>query len=300
MGRRDNTLSMVIRQAWDGLPLKTMAKRLPAICLEPHVSIVGHITCHELLKCLSKTDSANGFGNRFLVVCVRRSKLLPEGGRFSEEDTTPLIERLRRAVGYARSAGRLERDDEARQLWRAVYPNLSKGRVGLLGMMTGRAEAQVARLACLYALADCSELIRGEHLRAALEVWRYCFDSARHLFGDQTEDPDANKIRTALQAAGTEGLSRTAMSDLFKHHGTSDAIGRALTLLARYGLARSEIDRSKPGRPVERWFDVPDSQDCEISEETSTGEAPAAARRVSSHISHDTEPDDQSDWGAVR
>jgi hypothetical protein len=47
----------------------------------------------------------------------------------------------------------------------------------MLGAVTARGEAQVMRLACLYALADISSFVRLEHLRAGLEVWRYCFDS---------------------------------------------------------------------------------------------------------------------------
>jgi hypothetical protein len=36
--------------------------------------------------------------------------------------------------------------------------------------MTGRAEAQVMRLACLYALADAAHAIEVEHLDAALAL----------------------------------------------------------------------------------------------------------------------------------
>ncbi len=216
MERKDNTLSMIIRQAWDGLSLNTMAKRVPATCREPHISIVGHITGYELQKRLHDTDRANGFGNRFLVVCVKRSNVLPDGGHFDEEGTTLIIGRLRAAVDTARTAGHVHWDDQARDLWWSVYPGLSRGRPGLLGMMTGRAEAQVTRLAVLYALADSCREITVEHLRAGLAVWRYCFDSARYLFGDRTGDVVADTIRGALQAAKTQGLTRTEISQIFR------------------------------------------------------------------------------------
>jgi hypothetical protein len=68
----------------------------------------------------------------------------------------------------------------------------------MLGSMTARAEAQTMRIACLYAAGDMSYVVAPRHLRAALEVWRYCFDSARHLFGDRLGDPTADAILAAL------------------------------------------------------------------------------------------------------
>ena len=51
-------------------------------------------------------------------------------------------------------------------MWCAIYEKLSEGKPGLLGAVISRAEAQVVRLALLYALLDCSKLIRAEHLEA--------------------------------------------------------------------------------------------------------------------------------------
>ena len=41
---------------------------------------IAHITQEELRRNLTATELANGFANRFLWVCARRFKLLPEGG----------------------------------------------------------------------------------------------------------------------------------------------------------------------------------------------------------------------------
>ena len=43
---------------------------------------IGHITVEELRRNLTETETSNGFANRFLWCCVRRSKLLPEGGLY--------------------------------------------------------------------------------------------------------------------------------------------------------------------------------------------------------------------------
>src|SRR5262249_36013415 len=147
-----------------------------------HISILGHITKQELLRDLDSTSAANGFGNRFLWICVRRSKCLPKGGRHPEEELAPLVDRLQAALEAARRIGLMERDADAEAIWEEVYPELSEGKPGLMGAMIARAEAQVMRLALLYALLDGSDIIRREHMLAALAVWEYYEASARFIF----------------------------------------------------------------------------------------------------------------------
>ena len=140
--------------------------------------------------------------------------------------------------------------------------------------------------------ANLSAIVRVEHLRAALALWRYCHQSARYLFGDRTGDAVADKIREALQGAGTQGLSRTKISELLNKHHSTAATDRALGLLADHGLAKQEMDRSKPGRPTERWFDVRDPENCEISEISSP---PDPESGISSLISHSAHLDEEAD-----
>ncbi len=112
--RDSNTLSATIRQAWDSGHLRTLTKKNAAKATGAHMSIVGHITVTELRRLLTETQSANGFANRFLWVCARRSKLLPEGGRIHEVDLGPLIRDLSEAVKFARSTDEVKRDEGAR------------------------------------------------------------------------------------------------------------------------------------------------------------------------------------------
>src|SRR5437763_14431983 len=100
--------------------------------------------------------------------------------------------RLRGARDFALGVHEMKRDAQARSLWYQVYEKLSDGKPGLLGAVTSRAEAQVMRLACLYALLDCSTVISRKHLEAALALWQYCENSARFIFGDDLGDPVAD------------------------------------------------------------------------------------------------------------
>jgi hypothetical protein len=215
--------------------------------------------CKPFSMCAAQImrDVANGFGNRFLWACARRSKFLPDGGQPDPSLMMCLREPFQSAINQARAPGELRRDAAAQECWHQVYRNLSEGRPGLLGSMTGRAEAQVMRLACLYALGDRATEIGLPHLEAALAVWRYCFDSARFIFGESLGNPVADDLLAALRLAGVCGLSRSEMTrELFGRNRSAREINQALAVLHQHGLARGEVDRSGAGRPVERWFAV--------------------------------------------
>ena len=133
IGRERNTLSAIIRQAWDSGTLRTLTRNSPAKATGAHISIVGHITRDELRQQLAEVDMANGLANRFLWLCVRRSKCLPEGGALHEVDFAPIVREIHECVDFARGIGEIRRDNEARGIWADVYPGLSQGRPGLLG-----------------------------------------------------------------------------------------------------------------------------------------------------------------------
>jgi hypothetical protein len=249
--RQGNTLSAVVRQAWDGGNLRSLVKNCPARSTDAHVSLVGHVTVEELRRYLTVTEMGNGFANRNLFVCVGRSKLLPEGGTVDPAEMAAVQEEFVGALAFAKEARRLKRDDAAREIWRDVYGPLSEGRPGLSGALLGRAEAHVTRLSLIYALLDKSEAVGAAHLLAALGLWRYAEASVLHVFGDSLGDPVADELLRLLRAS-PKGLTRTDINAHFGRHQTSERIGQALRLLAGNGLARFEREETS-GRPVERW-----------------------------------------------
>lgn len=248
ISREGNTLSSVIRQAWDTDKMRVMTKT-PIKATDAHVSIVGHITESELGRNLTETEIANGFANRFLWSCVRRSKYLPEGGNLAESELTDAGSKLKKAMDFASKTGELKRDSQSSQLWHRVYKRLSDGYSGLLGSVTSRATAQVMRLACLYALLDTSALIKIEHLKAALALWQYCEDSAKYIFGMSLGDKIADEIYSALKESAT-GLTKTDLSNRFSRNRTAAEIDNALDTLLE--LERIEkIEEKTGGRPRE-------------------------------------------------
>lgn len=253
--RDGNTLSAVMREAWDRGDLGTLTKNSPTRATGAHVSLLGHISKEELLRYLDSTEAANGWGNRILWPCVRRSKRLPEGGHLDELEESRFGARLREALDFGRSVDELIRTDEARELWAKEYAGLTEERQGLLGAVTARGAAQVSRLSVIYALLDGKRVIRPEHLKAALAAWDYAEDSARYIFGESLGDPIADRILGALREAGPEGLTRTGIGNLFGQHRGARQIDRALQTLASLGLAEERPEPTK-GRPLERWVAV--------------------------------------------
>jgi hypothetical protein len=253
MHREGNTLSGILRSAWETGALATLTKNTPTTAKGAHISLVGHITADELRRELDRTEYANGLANRFLFVVARRARLLPFGGESVNMTALSSIARqLVEAAGAAqqRHGQRLCMDSHAVELWREVYPVLSADRRGFLGALTARAEAHAVRLAVLYAILDAAPAIQGCHLVAALALWAYCDESTQYIFGDSLGDPDSDAILSGLQRSA-DGLTRTEVRDLFGRHRSASQIDRAIYAIQRDGLV-SITDEPTGGRPIQR------------------------------------------------
>jgi hypothetical protein len=245
IARQGNTLSSLLRQGWDGKTLATMTKN-PMQASDPHLSAIGHITREELHKRLDENDSWNGFTNRFLWVYSTRSKYLPDGG--DAPDYRDVVSKLQCAATFAKSLKEpIVRDEEARKLWHEVYPGLSDGIPGMPGVVTSRATAQVLRLSSLFAVLDCSPIVRLPHLRAALAFWQYVQDSTVFIFGDMSGDSTVDRIHEELQRVGDRGTSRTEINNFLGGHTPKKKIETALKSLVGQGLATEE-EKSTSGR----------------------------------------------------
>ena len=211
--REISTLSPTLRSAWDGRPLAVLTRTAPARATGAHVSIIGHITDTELRRYASAIEIANGLLNRFLLLAVRRVRLLPEGGDPNPLKDTGLARYLASTLKHARTTGQVKLAQDTRELWWHTYPQLTQPADGLTGQLTARAEAHVIRLALIYALLDATNTIRPEHLNAALALWDYAHRSAAWAINHTTGDPLAEHIHAAL-ARSPDGLTRTQIRDL--------------------------------------------------------------------------------------
>lgn len=259
IARKDNTLSPVLRDLWDRGDAQTTAKNSPERTSGALISVVAHITPAELRARLDKTEIANGFANRFLFIAARRSKLLPRGGNVPDEILTELVPRLGRALEYARKLSKVDMAKPAWELWDAHYESLTTRPPGLVGEATGRAGPNVRRLALIFALMDERPIVQEEHLRAAMELWRYVEDSVRWVFGDRFGDQLADHILDLIEDAGDAGLTRNELRQALGHRVKRAHIDDALRLIEDASLAMC-VRESTDGRPVERWYAVEDDR----------------------------------------
>ena len=130
MTRDTNTLSPIVRQAWDGGRLRVMTRTNPLKATDAHISIIGHISREELLRHLTETEAAGGFANRFLWLMVHRSKELPFGGEWDTVDTAPLVQWLSEALEFGKGAGEITWGSRQQTLGvrsMVAYPRASSG-----------------------------------------------------------------------------------------------------------------------------------------------------------------------------
>lgn len=194
MGREGSTLSPILRDAWDGAPLGRTLARQDDLIHEHHVCLLAHITPRELRARLNSVERDNGFANRFLWLMVRRQRLVP-----FPQPPDKLVQGLwppvARAIAHARTPHAMTWTPDAASAWEEFYAEQAEQRhFGMLGAISARAEAQVTRVALVYALVDAADAIDVPHLEAAREVWRYAVDSARYVFGDSTGNRHADVL----------------------------------------------------------------------------------------------------------
>lgn len=252
MGREGNSLSAVIRQAWETGDLSILTKNTPARATGAHISIIGHCTAEELRRNLNRTEIAAGFMNRFLIVCARRARLLPDGGNLHDGALTPFALTLQeRLITGNEHGAEIRRDEHASDRWHEVYERLTTGRPGLMGAITSRATAHVLRLSLIYALLDAADQIEAPHLEAALAVWKYVCDSAAFVFRESLGDPVAETLLQTLREA-PDGLTLTDLHGALGRNHSGERINAALGTLEGAGLATSTT-RKTGGRPVKMW-----------------------------------------------
>ena len=248
--RQGNTLSAILRGAWDGVTLEPLTKREKIVATEPHICIVAHITKRELDELMTTSDLWNGFANRFVWLTVRRRAVVPFPKEMADDDVARIAQELARVVVHAHAnPGPLRFSNSAADHWAAVYPELTRDYPGILGAVTARAEAQALRIALTYALLDGAERIELPHLEAGLAFWRYAHDFAAYLFDGAELDPVA---QTILGALATGPKTQTELRDLFGRHLPAPRLNQVLGDLQERGRITLREEPTK-GRPRSTW-----------------------------------------------
>ena len=250
MKRETNTLSAILRNAWDDGNISPLTKTKPVRVTNGHVSFVSHITPPELHACLSESDAVNGFANRILWICTRRQGSVPFPERLSQESRDKIEAILSKTLSVSTETREMTLSHEARDLFGQAYPLLTKERPGLYGSATSRAEAQVIRLSMIMSLMEGSSAVRLEDMIRALHFWRYAEESALFIFGDREPDQRANKILDYLIQG--EKTTTQIINDLFSKNGAG--IAEVLEHLQAVGKVISRKEKS--GKKPTTWWNL--------------------------------------------
>lgn len=259
--REANTLSSVLRQAWDGTSFGVLTRQARRATLV-HLAVLGHITPEELRGEAEALDVQNGLLNRFLVCYSQRRGLKP-----SPRMDWPGVERAAEGLGRAIRAAREnenplhDRDPEADRLWCAIYEALNDPSAPIPAT-EARAAPMIARLSLLYAALEGGGLVRSHHLRAAVEVWWFSVQSSRKAYGERFGDPVADALlRHFRDLSSIEGSrpvqSQTDLHAVLGRNAVRGGVTTALRLLAEQGLLERvtrEVDgQRRAGRPAVEW-----------------------------------------------
>jgi hypothetical protein len=247
MSRDGSTLSMTIRNAWDGIPLGRHIASKSAQVANHHVGILTNITDIELSQRLTSEDAANGFANRFLWLAVKRQQLVAITEPLAPH-AEPFFLALHDAFAFTDQPQTMRLTPEARVYWNALYQQRSEQpRAGMHGAVTNRAETYITRLAMLYAMLDATPNIDIVHIQAAEALWDYAERSALYIFGDSTGNKKADALIRQLGIDPTEPMG---WEDAKKAIGIQRAeeFNAVVSFLERLGrITEIEVKRS-PGK----------------------------------------------------
>ncbi len=249
--REGSTLAAVLRQVWDGIALSVL-NRSHLRASDSHVVIIGHITPGEFRIKLAESDMAGGTYNRFLPIYVERSKRLPLPPGLDPDTVAQLSAKLSDGIKKASGVGQIGLDKGAMKLWESqVYEELTTydDESAAYTQFTQRAAPYCRRIAALQAALDGRDQASRDDIAAARALVRYAGDSARFVLGRTARNPQLDRIRRALDAAGPDGMTRSEISGLFSRNVQAAALDALLAELTADGTYE-ESERRTGGRPA--------------------------------------------------
>ena len=252
--RSGNTLSMTLREAWDGKSLQSVTRSNPVTATDPSITVIGHVTPRELRERMTSAEVFGGGLNRMLIVASRRTQLLPEGGNLPDgmvaDIAGELADRLRKLSGL----GEVPFTTAAIEAWEPIYRDLARPRPdGPVTALLARGRPMIPRIALVYALIDGSHAVDAEHLHAARALWAYTEESIHWLYGQLDDQEEVERLMAWLVEAGETGRSKSDVYNLFakRNKKTAEQTFETIALLIRDGIVTQETravgGRGRPG-----------------------------------------------------
>lgn len=266
--RSGNTLSMVLRDAFDGKTLSNITV-CPRMATSPHVSIIGHITPGELTGHKSfVSQTANGALNRNLIFFARRERTEPIPRAYSREEVEGLSQWFADSVIRARDEATTDNyldkqvgremimSSDAYALITEEYHLREAAQDAmpeLLANMVSRHRVFVWRLSAIFALMDNTDIVQADHVRQAYCWLDYSAASIRYLLNTASQEAEQEKVISLADTVyeflltydNGSGASSTEISKfLFSNNKKAEEISAALK-----SLTESIPPRVEPYQP---------------------------------------------------
>ena len=252
MKRDGNSLSGVLRQAWDGRTLSTLTRKDDGglMAKEPHLSCVMQVTGDELRKGLGDIELVNGFMNRFLVCYTERVRLLPFGRPVDRTRLSQPVTHLQAALNALASTGAVELGwtPAATEMYGGtIYPNL-RPLPGRLAAVTARGAPIIRRLAGIYCVSRGDFTLSVDDLTSAQAIWNYSVASIQYVYGGGVLSALAQRMLDALTQAGNAGLALTALRSAVSGHKVGKPDWDAALVELQQGRLVQVSKEGTPGR----------------------------------------------------
>ena len=207
--RGGNTLSVVLRDAYDGKTLSNITVTA-RIASNPQINIIGHITPGELKNHKSFfLQSANGALNRNLIFFARREQTFSIPRQYTPEETKKLSEWLAECIYRARDKTLSDNYQDENQGKEIVVSDAAKAVIDseyhyreadqdampeLLANMVARHRVFIWRLSAILALLDGTDTVEAEHVHQAYKWLDYSLASIRYILSTAVQEAEQDRI----------------------------------------------------------------------------------------------------------
>jgi hypothetical protein len=247
--REAATISVVLRDAFDGVTLTIPTKTSFNQATDTHIVVIGSVPETEILKTLTSTDITNGLANRFPMFYSVRTKSVP----FPKPTDPDLVEKFAtyivEALFLAISVGEVRMTAEAREYWEVIYTELEeRAHPPEVAALLARQGTYTLIFAALLALLNQEKEIGPDHLTAASAWVDYWEETTLFVFSNGEKNEQAIKM-----------------------HMLKDDIVDVIALLGGRDVPHSDVANKVTNKYQKRW---PTAKDVKIAVELLQRESP--------------------------
>lgn len=286
MSRQGNTLSVQLRNVYDGVDIKPMTKRDRVCVSDPYVSLIGNITPDELLKFdEDRLQSFNGLLNRMLMLWTQPQKLVSRPRTMDSDTLSGFSGIIAEHIMKARN-GRFETHwkklrlqaepllftESADDLWDTSYCRLvNQPYSKRIEPLVRRHRLHARLMAGALALFQGHEVVTLEDMKGALDWIEFSRQSIVFCYRTQAEQRKieavhamAKKILYAIHVLCQKNNSctRTDIHNFCQRKLRREQLTEALELLINQvpPLIQQEFRRLASGRSVPVYLPTADAK----------------------------------------